>query len=144
MAHAEVDRSREPDRSARHHRGAARLLLGFLEVAEQLHRALVKGAAAFGQAEAAGRAVEKPGLQVRFEFCHVPGGRGGRQSELRRRGRKAPRFNHLREDPQGLESVHGARLHRLSGQSIPRLPLYPCIREFDTGVSPTDQKETKP
>ena len=56
VAHAEVDRGGEPDRAARLDRGAPRLLLGFIEVREELHRPLVERAPAFGQADAPGGA----------------------------------------------------------------------------------------
>jgi hypothetical protein len=57
VAHAEVERSRQPYGAAGDHRGARRLLLGLFQVGEELHGALVKRLAALGQADAAGGAV---------------------------------------------------------------------------------------
>jgi len=106
MAHAEVHRSGQLDRAARHDRGAARLLLGLVEVGKELHRALVEGAAAFGEADAAGRAVQQPRLQMRLELRDMPGsGRGG-EIELVRCAGKAAGLHHLSEHPQGLKTVH--------------------------------------
>ena len=95
VAHAEVDRGREPDRAARHHRRARRLLLGFVEVGEELHRALVERAPAFGKAYAPGRTVEKPGLQVRFKVGDMTRSRRGGEAQALGCLGKASRFNDL-------------------------------------------------
>ncbi len=47
--------------------GVLRLLLGLLEVREELDRALVEGAATLGEADPPGGAIEQARLQVAFE-----------------------------------------------------------------------------
>jgi hypothetical protein len=71
VAHAEVHRGGKPDGAARRYRRARGFLLGFFQIGEKLHRALVERPAALGQAHAPRCAIEKPGLQVRLEFRHV-------------------------------------------------------------------------
>ena len=78
VAHAEIHRGREPDGAARHDRGAGSFLLRLGEVGEQLHRALIEGAAAFGEADAPRGAIEKPRLQVRLQLGDVARSRGSR------------------------------------------------------------------
>jgi len=81
MAHAEVHRSRELDRAAGHDRGAACLLLGLVEVGEDLHRALIERPAAFGEAYAAGGAVQQARLEMRLQLRDVPRCRRGGEPE---------------------------------------------------------------
>ena len=115
MAHAEIDRARELDRAAGDHRRAARLLLGLLQLGEELHAAFVEGPAALREADATGRAVEQARLQVGLEVGDVPGCSSSRQTQPRRRGGETPRFNDLRENPHRLPPVHAERLQRISG-----------------------------
>jgi hypothetical protein len=82
MAHAEVHRSRELDRATRHHRGAACLLLGLVEVGEELHRALVERPAAFSEAYASGRAVQQARLEMRLQLRDVARRRRRGEPEL--------------------------------------------------------------
>jgi hypothetical protein len=118
VAHAEIDRGGKPDRAARHDRRAAGFLLGFLEVGEELHRALVERPPALREADPARGAVEEPRLQMRLQVCDMAGGGRGGERELVGSARKAPGFDHLGEYPQGLEPIHGVRLQRIAGQFI--------------------------
>ena len=106
MAHAEVHRSCQPDRAARHDGGAARFLLGLLQVGEELHRALIEGLTALGEADAPRGAIEEPRLQVRLEVGDVARGGGSGQAELAGSLGKAPRFNDLRENLDSAEPIH--------------------------------------
>src|SRR6185295_17886804 len=96
-------------------RRATRFLLGFVEVGEDLHRALVKSAPALGEAHPASRAVQQARLQMRFELGDVSGRRGRGQPELLRSAREAPTLNHLREHPERLKTVHGREITSIRG-----------------------------
>ena len=99
MAHAEVHRSRELDRAARHDRGAACLLLGLVEVGEELHRALVERPAAFGEAHAAGGTVQKARLEMRSSSATWREAAVVESPSFSAAPEKLPGFNDLREHP---------------------------------------------
>src|SRR5258708_2713775 len=111
MVHAEIYRGGEPDGAARHYRRARSLLLCLGEIGEQLHRALVEGAAALRQAYAPRGAIEKARLQMTLELGDMPGRGGGRQAQAVRRPGEAARFKDLGEDLNGAEAVHAGRYY---------------------------------
>src|SRR5436305_1354107 len=80
-------------------------------------RAFVEGAAAFGEAHPPRRAVEEPGLELRFEFRHLPRGRRGRESQALRRLGEGPRLHDPGEHLHGGEAVHWQQLSRYSKQT---------------------------
>jgi hypothetical protein len=106
VAYTEVHRRSEPDRAARHHRGARGFLLRLLKVGDELHRALVERTPGFGKADPAGRAVEEPGLEVRLQLRYMPGRRRSGKPEARGRLGKAPGFNDLGEYLDSAEPIH--------------------------------------
>ena len=113
VAHAEIHRGGQADGAARHDRRAGSLLLGLAQIGEELHRALVKGAPAFGEAYAPRGAVEEPGLQMAFQLGDVAGSCGSREAQPVRRLGKAARFNDLGEHLDGGEAVHRSILSRV-------------------------------
>jgi len=84
-----------------------RRLFGFLEIGEELHGTLVKGAPALGQAQATRRAVEEPCIEVRLQLRDLPRDGGYRQVQPLRRAREAPGLDDLGKRGNGLEAVHG-------------------------------------
>jgi hypothetical protein len=125
VADAERDRGGEPDRAARLDGRLRGLLLGFVEVGEQLDGPLVEQPPALGQADPARRALQEPRLQMRLELGDLArrGGRGNTQP-LGGAG-EAAQFDDLGERPDGGKAVHGRSLSLFSGQIINKISLYP-------------------
>ncbi len=82
-------------------------VLGFGEVVQHPHAALVEGLPLGGEREAPGGAVQEPHLQVLLQLRHGVGGR--RRGELQVVGcpDKGAVLDHPGEDPHAKELVHG-------------------------------------
>ena len=109
MARAERDRGGEPQRAARRDGAGVRRLLGLLQVGQELHAALVKRATAFGQGQAACRAIEKPRVEMRLELGDLARDRRHGDAEALRGAGKAPGFDDRGEGADGVEAIHGRR-----------------------------------
>ena len=94
-------------RAARRDGAGARRLLGFLEVGQQLHAALVERAPALGQRQPARRAVEQARVEMRLEVGDVA--RDGRHRHVEPLGgaREAAGLDDPGEGGDGVEAVHG-------------------------------------
>ena len=97
MTNAERDRARQPERSARDDRRRSHRLLGFLEVGQQLHAALVERLAALGQREPARRPVEESRVEMRLEVGDVARNRRRRQLEPGGRTGETALLDHVGE-----------------------------------------------
>ena len=67
--------------------------LGFLEVGQKLHAALVERLAALRQRQPPRRAVEQPHVEMRFELGNLPRDRRDRDAETLRGAREAARLD---------------------------------------------------
>src|SRR6266853_6834185 len=108
MHNAERRRSIDAQLPARDRVHVAYGLLGFLEIGQQPHAALVISAASLGQADLARRAVQQPRPQPFLEFLHMLTDHAGRNAEPRRSAGEAAALHHLGEDPQVVEAIHRA------------------------------------
>src|SRR3569833_2877993 len=101
----EVDRRRDPQPAARGRLHVGDELLGLAHVVDDALAALVVHLADIRQRELAGRALDQPDAEARFELGQLPADRRFRQAEGVRRTGKALGFGDLREDDDVVE-VH--------------------------------------
>ena len=80
--------------------------LGFLEIGQELHAALVERLAGFGERQPARRAVEEPRVEMRLELGDVARHRRHRHAEALGRAREAAGLDDVGEGGHGVEAIH--------------------------------------
>ena len=104
---AERDRHVDAQRAARLLARAERLFLEHLQLGQHPLAATEQALPVVGERHLAGRAVEQPHAQPRFEAGHRLGERGRGASDLAGRCGEAAALGGLGKGEQGLQSEHG-------------------------------------